>query len=72
MCVMAALGLAFSLYPYVVLDRLTVWDAAAAHGSLMFVFVGVAIVIPFTLAYTVFVYNIFRGKATSLTYGEGP
>ena len=32
MCVLAALGLAYSLYPYVVLDRLTVWEAAAATG----------------------------------------
>ena len=70
MCVMAALGLAYSLYPYVVLDRLTVWEAAAAHNSLRFVFVGVAIVLPFTLMYTVFVYRIFRGKVRNLTYGE--
>jgi cytochrome d ubiquinol oxidase subunit II len=69
-CVMAALGLAYSLYPYIVLDRLTIWEAAAAPSSLMFVFVGVAIVLPFTIAYTIFVYRIFHGKATSLTYGE--
>jgi cytochrome d ubiquinol oxidase subunit II len=70
MCVMAALGLAYSLYPYVVLDRLTVWEAAAAPNSLMFVFVGVAIVLPFTIAYTIFVYRVFHGKATALSYGE--
>jgi len=70
MCVMAALGLAYSLYPYIVLDRLTIWEAAAAPSSLMFVFVGVAIVLPFTIAYTIFVYRIFHGKATGLTYGE--
>jgi cytochrome d ubiquinol oxidase subunit II len=69
-CVMAAIGLAFSLYPYVIIDRLTVWDAAAATGSLMFVLVGVAIVMPFTLGYTVLVYRIFRGKATGLSYGD--
>jgi cytochrome d ubiquinol oxidase subunit II len=71
MCVLAALGLAYSLYPYVVLDRLTVWEAAAAPGSLKFVLVGLAAVLPFTLAYTVFVYRVFRGKATVLGYG-GP
>jgi cytochrome d ubiquinol oxidase subunit II len=70
MCVMAALGLAYSLYPYIVLDRLTIWEAAAAPSSLMFVFVGVAIVLPFTIAYTIFVYRIFHGKATGLSYGE--
>ncbi len=71
-CVMAALGLAYSLYPYVVLNRLTVWEAAAATNSLMFVFVGVAIVIPCTIGYTIFVYSIFRGKATNLSYGDEP
>jgi cytochrome d ubiquinol oxidase subunit II len=70
MCVLAALGLAFSLYPYVVLDRLTVWEAAAAPSSLLFVLVGVAIVLPFTVAYTIFVYRVFRGKTTVLSYGE--
>ncbi|HJR71968.1 MAG TPA: cytochrome d ubiquinol oxidase subunit II [Gammaproteobacteria bacterium] len=70
MCVMAALGLAYSLYPYVVLDRLTVWDAAAAPSSLKFVFAGVALVLPFTAAYTIFVYRVFHGKATHLGYGD--
>jgi cytochrome d ubiquinol oxidase subunit II len=70
-CVMATIGLAYSLYPYVILDRLTVWDAAAATGSLVFVLIGVAVVIPFTVAYTVLVYRIFRGKSKGLSYG-GP
>jgi cytochrome d ubiquinol oxidase subunit II len=70
MCVLAALGLAYSLYPYIVLDRLTIWEAAAAPSSLKFVFVGVAIVLPFTIAYTIFVYRIFHGKATGLSYGD--
>lgn len=70
MCVMAALGLAYSLYPYVVLDRLTVWEAAAAPSSLKFVFAGVALVLPFTAAYTIFVYRVFHGKATDLGYGD--
>ena len=68
-CTMAALGLAYSLYPYVVLNRLTVWQAAAAPESLSFVLVGVVLVIPVTLAYTAFVYWVFRGKAASLSYG---
>jgi cytochrome d ubiquinol oxidase subunit II len=70
LCVLAAIGLAYSLYPYVVLDRLTVWEAAAAPGSLMFVLVGLGFVLPFTFAYTVFVYRVFRGKATTLGYGS--
>jgi cytochrome d ubiquinol oxidase subunit II len=54
----------------VVLDRLTVWEAAAATESLQFVLVGVVLVVPVTLAYTVFVYRVFRGKVTGLSYGE--
>jgi cytochrome d ubiquinol oxidase subunit II len=72
MCILAALGLAYSLYPYVILNRMTVWEAAAASESLRFVLFGVAIVMPFTLAYTVFVYRVFRGKATGLSYGDQP
>lgn len=71
-CVMAALGLAYSLYPFVVLNRLTVWEAAAATNSLVFVLVGLAVVLPCTIGYTIFVYRIFRGKATELSYGERP
>lgn len=71
-CVLATLGLAYSVYPYVILDRMTIWDAASATNSLMFVFVGVAIVMPFTIAYTIFVYSVFRGKASELSYGDEP
>ena len=70
MCVLAAIGLAYSLYPFIVIDRLTIFEAAAAPSSLMFVFVGVALVLPFTIAYTIFVYRVFHGKATGLTYGD--
>ena len=27
-------------------------------------------VLPFTIAYTIFVYRVFHGKATGLTYGD--
>ncbi len=70
LCVMATIGLAYSLYPYVVLDRLTIWEASADPRSLLFVFVGVAVVLPFTLAYTVFVYRVFWGRAAHLSYGD--
>jgi cytochrome d ubiquinol oxidase subunit II len=70
MCVMAALGLAYSLYPFVVLNKLTIWESAATTGSLMFVFWGIVLVVPAIAAYTVFVYSVFRGKATGLSYGQ--
>ncbi|MFT4174112.1 MAG: cytochrome d ubiquinol oxidase subunit II [Rhodocyclaceae bacterium] len=69
--VMGFFGLAFSLYPYVVMDQLTLWQAAAAHKSLVFIFVGVVITVPAIAAYTVFAYRVFGGKARALTYGGG-
>lgn len=61
-------GLAYSFYPFVVPDRLTVWQAAAAPESLMLVFAGTCFVLPVILAYTVLSYWVFRGKATELRY----
>jgi cytochrome bd ubiquinol oxidase subunit II len=69
--VMSFLGLAYSLYPYIVIDRLTVWQAASATKSLVFIFVGVAITLPAIIIYTVFMYRVFWGRASSLTYGPG-
>jgi cytochrome d ubiquinol oxidase subunit II len=62
--VVAFLGLAYSLFPYVVIDRLTIWEAAAHPSALVFILVGTAIVLPFILGYTFWSYRIFRGKAT--------
>jgi len=61
-------GLAYSLYPYVVMDRITVWQAAAAPKSLQFILVGCAITVPAILAYTAFAYRVFWGKAGELSY----
>jgi cytochrome d ubiquinol oxidase subunit II len=68
--VMAFIGLAYSLYPYIVIDKLTVWQAASAHESLMVIFIGVAITLPAIVGYTVFMYRVFWGRATELTYGS--
>jgi cytochrome d ubiquinol oxidase subunit II len=65
---LAFLGLAYSLFPYVVMDRLTIWEAAAHDSALSFVLVGTLIVLPFIVAYTVYVYRVFRGKAGSSLY----
>jgi cytochrome d ubiquinol oxidase subunit II len=65
---LAFLGLAYSIYPYVVIDRLTIWEAAAHPSGLKFVLVGVVIVLPFLLAYTFFAYRVFGGKTTGKLY----
>ena len=63
-------GLAYSLFPWLVVDRMTIWQAAAAESSLRFVLVGALVVLPMIIAYTLFSYRVFWGKARSLTYGE--
>ena len=65
---LAFLGLAYSLYPYVVIDRLTVWEAAAHPSALKFVFVGAVVVVPFIVFYTILSYRIFSGKAKAGLY----
>lgn len=67
--VLAFAGLAYSLYPYLVVDRMTFWQAAAAESSLRFVFVGTCVVLPMIVGYTIFSYRVFWGKAKALTYG---
>lgn len=67
--VFAFAGLAYSLFPYLVVDRMTFREAAAAEASLFVVFVGTCVVLPVIVAYTVFAYRVFWGKARTLTYG---
>ena len=66
--VLGFLGLAYSIYPFVVMDRLTLWQAASAPGSLKVILVGVAVTVPMIAAYTVFAYRVFWGKAGELSY----
>ncbi|CAL94389.1 cytochrome d ubiquinol oxidase subunit II [Azoarcus olearius] len=67
--ILAFHGLAYSLFPWIVPQRMDLWQAAAAPGSLLFILVGVVTVLPMIIAYTVFAYRVFWGKATDLEYG---
>ena len=65
---LAFAGLAYSFYPYVVPDRMTIYEAASAPESLAIILVGTLVVMPIILAYTAIAYVVFRGKATDLRY----
>ncbi len=67
-CVMASLGLGYSLFPHVIIGQLTIWEASASVSSLLFTLVGVVLTLPMIIVYTIFVYRVFHGKATELTY----
>lgn len=62
MFVFTYLGLLVSRWPYVVPPDYTLWDAASAPGSQLFLLVGTLIVIPVILGYTGWAYWVFRGK----------
>jgi len=62
-------GLAYSIYPYVVIDQLTIWQAASSPAALKVILIGTCISVPAIAAYTVFSYKVFWGKATELRYG---
>lgn len=55
-------GIGISFYPYMVPTSITIWQAAAPDKSLLFLLVGAAVLIPTILAYTAYVYWVFRGK----------
>ncbi len=65
---LGAMGLAYSIFPYVVMDRLTIWQAASATESLAVIAIGCAITVPAIIVYTVFSYRVFWGKARALSY----
>ncbi|HYD57449.1 MAG TPA: cytochrome d ubiquinol oxidase subunit II [Burkholderiales bacterium] len=69
--VLAFLGLAYSLFPYVVMDRLTIWEAAAHPSAMTFILVGAIVVLPVLFGYTLFVYKVFAGKAKGEDLYEG-
>jgi cytochrome d ubiquinol oxidase subunit II len=61
-------GMAYSFYPYVVPERLTIYETAAAPESLRIILWGTLVVLPTIVAYSIFAYIVFRGKATALRY----
>ena len=66
--VLAFYGLAYSLFPWLVVDQLTLWQAASDTEALQVIFYGVVVVLPVIVGYTVFSYRVFWGKSTALKY----
>jgi cytochrome bd ubiquinol oxidase subunit II len=61
-------GMAYSFYPYIVPEKMTIAQAASAPESLIIILWGVIIVLPMIIAYSTLSYVIFRGKAQALRY----
>lgn len=67
-CVMCSIGLGYSIYPDIVINKMTIWETAAAPESLKFTLAGASIAVPLICIYTIFIYRIFSGKVTDLSY----
>jgi cytochrome d ubiquinol oxidase subunit II len=55
-------GLAYSLFPYLILDDMTIWDGAASTGSLRLVLSGAVIAVPLILVFNILAYRSVFGK----------
>jgi len=60
--VLGVAGLGITIFPDIVPFRLTLWQAASASLSHVFLLIGAAIVTPVVLGYSAFAYRVFRGK----------
>lgn len=56
------IGLGISMFPYVVPDEVTIWDAATHPSSQAFMLVGTLFIVPLIIGYTGWAYWVFRGK----------
>lgn len=65
---LAFYGLGYSLFPWLVVDQITLWQGTSAIESLWVIFIGTVIVLPVIIGYTVFAYRVFWGKTTTLSY----
>ena len=61
-------GLAYSVFPEIVIGQLDIWQAASDPEALWVILAGAAVVLPTIIAYTVFAYRVFWGKAGKLSY----
>ncbi|PXW75141.1 cytochrome bd-I ubiquinol oxidase subunit 2 apoprotein [Blastomonas natatoria] len=56
------IGLGISMFPYVVPEEVTIWDAATHPSSQLFMLVGTLFIVPLIIGYTAWAYWVFRGK----------
>jgi cytochrome d ubiquinol oxidase subunit II len=63
------IGLAASLYPYLVPVSVSAYVAASDSLTLVFMMLGIGLLIPVMIAYNAYQYMVFRGKVTGPHYG---
>ncbi len=56
------IGLGVSMYPWLVPGKITIYQAATAENSQIFMLIGVGIMLPIIIGYTGYAYWVFRSK----------
>lgn len=64
------IGLGFVIFPKIIPPSITIYQAAAAPSSLVFMLTFIGFLIPIVLSYNIYNYVVFRGKITGESYGE--
>ena len=64
------IGLGLVIFPNIIPPSITIYQAAAAPSSLVFMLTFVGFLIPMLLSYNVYNYIVFRGKIIGEPYGE--
>ena len=64
------IGLAASLYPYIVPTAVTLGGGAASAKTMVFMLLGIGMLVPFMLGYNAYQYRVFSGKVHEIGYGE--
>ena len=60
--ILSYLGIAVSLWPMIVPRHYTIWQAASAEGTQVFLLIGTLFLLPIIVMYTGWSYWVFRGK----------
>jgi len=56
-------GLAYSMFPFVILDNMTIWDAASAVGSLKLILLITFVAVPIMVLFNLMGYRSLFGRA---------
>jgi cytochrome d ubiquinol oxidase subunit II len=62
--VLCYLGLAASIWPYIIPRHIDIWQASSPVASQLFILVGTVIILPVILFYIYKIYSVFKGKIT--------
>lgn len=64
------IGLGLVIFPYVIPNQITIYQAAASPSALVFMLIFIGFLIPIMLFYNIYQYIVFRGKVSGSAYGE--